>query len=350
MVLCPSRAKRDAEIQEIFESHADLFEANVLREYFILVVFLMRERAKGTDSFWHPYFEVVQLIDQAATWPDEQIEKLVDPELIHDIKAYKADLQDNWEAIKGILKLYAEDAFNMKNDEGVPIYEDQGLFYWAFNLVATHAIGNAEMPETMIVPLVDLFNHDGLSTVTSSLFHSKLHLAGNKIYMHDHNYDFMITEKKIAQADEKDEKVILDDKYGSRFREDKAERLRFNVKSIYDALGRELTEEELKIALGQSFPQQDGKQRGKYDEKHVLEDFVILEKFERSEQAEKVRDHARAKAANWFEQEQLYDDMKRALLKEAGYEDGIHLWTLGFKDVWNILGTPIMNTDEHDDD
>ena len=71
MVLCPSRAKKDAQLAEILNSHADLFEANTLREFFILTVFVMHERAKGKDSFWHPYFEVVQLIDQPATWPDE---------------------------------------------------------------------------------------------------------------------------------------------------------------------------------------------------------------------------------------------------------------------------------------
>ena len=82
----------------------------------------------------------------------------------------------------------------------------------------------------------------------------------------------------------------------------------------------------------------------------MLEDFVILEKFERSEQAEKMRDHARANATNMFEHEQMYDDMKREVLKEAGYSDGIHLWTLGFRDEWSYLGGPTMNSDEHDDD
>ena len=64
----------------------------------------------------------------------------------------------------------------------------------------------------------------------------------------------IMAEKKIAQADEKDEKAILDEESVCMFREKKSTRLQFNVKPIYDALGQQLFEEEKEIALGKSFP------------------------------------------------------------------------------------------------
>ena len=42
--------------------------------------------------------------------------------------------------------------------------------------------------------------------------------------------------------------------------------------------------------------------------------------------------------------------MKRDALKEAGYEDGIHVWSLGYRDQWAYMATPAITSDEADND
>jgi hypothetical protein len=80
-ILISSEKARNSELALIFFNHQDMFQANTYRDYYVLVIFIMYERSKGKDSFWHDYFECVQLIDLPAVWENEEISKLADTEL-----------------------------------------------------------------------------------------------------------------------------------------------------------------------------------------------------------------------------------------------------------------------------
>lgn len=69
------------------------------RDFMILAIFLIYERCKGEDSFWHPYFETVQLVSLPAEWSDEKIERLVDTDLKANIKFFKKELAREWEIL-----------------------------------------------------------------------------------------------------------------------------------------------------------------------------------------------------------------------------------------------------------
>ena len=45
---------RHSEIAEIYRQFEDLFVANADRDFLTLVLYLIYERSKGKDSFWHP--------------------------------------------------------------------------------------------------------------------------------------------------------------------------------------------------------------------------------------------------------------------------------------------------------
>ena len=63
--------------------------------------------------------------------------------------------------------------------------------------------------------------------------------------MHRHNLDFIISQKKIEVADEKEEKQILEEETSnSRFMDQKSERMQFNVKPLYDALEQPLDDDQ----------------------------------------------------------------------------------------------------------
>ncbi len=46
-------------IGHLFDSHDALFVTNYNRDQQILIVYLIYEKLKGADSFYHPYFEMV---------------------------------------------------------------------------------------------------------------------------------------------------------------------------------------------------------------------------------------------------------------------------------------------------
>ena len=119
-LLISTETARNSEIAEIFRVHPDVFLANEDRDFNVLVVFLMYERSKGPESFWHPYFETVQLVDLPALWEDEDIEKLQDPELVENIKYFKERLGLDWESLKSIIQVYTPQYFS----EEKQVYDD----------------------------------------------------------------------------------------------------------------------------------------------------------------------------------------------------------------------------------
>ena len=64
---------RNSGISEIYRAHEDIFVTNADRDYLTLVLFLIWERVKGEDSFWHTYFECAQDADLPAVWEDQEV-------------------------------------------------------------------------------------------------------------------------------------------------------------------------------------------------------------------------------------------------------------------------------------
>ena len=67
--LVSTESARHSEIAEIYRNYEDIFVANVDRDHLTLVLYLMYERCKGAESFFHPYFEVVELVESPCLWP-----------------------------------------------------------------------------------------------------------------------------------------------------------------------------------------------------------------------------------------------------------------------------------------
>ena len=62
-----------SEISVVFRSHESLFVANVDRDILILTVYLIYENKKGEESFWYPYFNVVDPGIPACYWSEETL-------------------------------------------------------------------------------------------------------------------------------------------------------------------------------------------------------------------------------------------------------------------------------------
>ena len=80
-LLITVESARQSEIAEVFSNHEQLFFTNVERDSLTMIVYLMFERLKGPASFWHPYFDALEMGKPAYLWPPEAIEMCDDPEL-----------------------------------------------------------------------------------------------------------------------------------------------------------------------------------------------------------------------------------------------------------------------------
>jgi len=66
-----------------------------------LYLFLIYERLKGEESFWHPYFETVAGLDLLMFWDDLEI--LEDPELKLSTQVMHMKYESAWESFYEVL-------------------------------------------------------------------------------------------------------------------------------------------------------------------------------------------------------------------------------------------------------
>lgn len=188
----------NSEIAEVFRNHDDLFVANPSRDEFVLRLFVMYERNKGAESFWHEWFEIAQLVDLPYTWDDSKIEQIADVELQSRLRFDKALMEKDWASLQGVIKLYTPKLFG-ENQDGVPMCENLGLYHWACNFVTSRGFAT-DMPHIWACPLIDLVNHAPHAETHVDVIHTKLHLAKNKIYMHEPHFPNLLKRARLAAA------------------------------------------------------------------------------------------------------------------------------------------------------
>lgn len=189
---------RNSEIAEVLRNHEELFVTQSYREEQALRLFVMHERNKGPSSFWHEWFEVAQLVDLPYTWEDPQVDQLVDVELRSRLRYDAAQMAKEWTSLKAVIKLY-EPKFFGENEAGVPMSENEGLFHWACNFLASRAFGTS-LGAPWLCPLIDLCNHEPGACTMVDIIHTKLHLAESKIYMHDPHFSNLLKRARLAST------------------------------------------------------------------------------------------------------------------------------------------------------
>jgi len=183
-------------------------------------------------------------------------------ELRSSLAASKQASEEEWESLSSVIKLNTPAFFAPESDP--PAHENKELYHWASTFAWTRGFGWG-VPHLMLVPLIDGFNHAPFSQTKVDLFHAKLHLASNKIYMHTTNFD------RDFEEDSYD--VDQDDRY-----EDGCPRLQYDVSEVYEALGKEEELEE----HGDLIRGQDFGSYAKYDGEAVFARFKMMYEFENS--------------------------------------------------------------------
>ena len=172
--------------------HDNLFVCNSDRDTSILLVYIVYERLKGAESFYHPYFEMIDSGQHTTYWPEEVIEKS-DFELFKlNVKDSKARYEEDWEKTNNFFSIYP-DFFN-------PESCNKELFLWAMSLLHSRCFGWG-LPSSMLVPLADCLNHANRAPLSINLLEKNLHKSMNKIYLYKHNFE------EVDQEDDNVDKV-----------------------------------------------------------------------------------------------------------------------------------------------
>ena len=171
---------RASPIAHVFDSHDGLFVTNYDRDQMILIVYLIYERLKGEESFFHPYLDMVDAETPTPYWPDEVIEKSDLQFFKWSLKEAKERLDSDWEKLNNFFSIYP-DYFD-------PERLNKEIYVWAYSFISSRVFGWG-FPATMLVPMGDCLNHMSGSCVTPDLFEKNLHKTMNKIYMYKHKFD-----------------------------------------------------------------------------------------------------------------------------------------------------------------
>jgi hypothetical protein len=69
-------------------------------------VFLIYEKLKGDESFWKPYFDVVEYQEPTCHWNKEVLDRLSSQETRWIISDQEVSMQTEWETLENLFKLY----------------------------------------------------------------------------------------------------------------------------------------------------------------------------------------------------------------------------------------------------
>ena len=145
IIISPKKAFQ-SEIGFILQKH-DVFKTHKKSNDFVLWAFLMFEKLKGDQSFWHPYFRIIPEIELLMDWSNLELSELQDKFLANKAKLGLKECLSYYKLIKPILVTYPE-------------YFPGSLketFIWAFKVSNTRAFNH---DEGIIVPMADNLNHD----------------------------------------------------------------------------------------------------------------------------------------------------------------------------------------------
>ena len=73
-----------------------MFKKHYDAEYLTLIVYVFMEMLKGEESFWYPYFQVINTCDLPMTWSEEDLAEFQDVVLKTTLINYRGDFEDEW--------------------------------------------------------------------------------------------------------------------------------------------------------------------------------------------------------------------------------------------------------------
>ena len=154
---------RAPQIWEVFEKYPQVFKRHYDAEYLRIILYVWYEQEKGRESFWYPYFQIVNYSDLPMLWEPSEIEQLQDRVLESQILTYRREFELEWEEFYTCLK-------ENRLDWVIPGISDPEnatslrlRYIRAFNTVVTRCFGWG-IPCTTLIPFADCINHHNVDS------------------------------------------------------------------------------------------------------------------------------------------------------------------------------------------
>jgi len=154
LIISKSSCYCSQELSKVFTENYRIFEDD---EDAVLATFICYHRAVLKDtSFWWPYFRILPDIDVLADWSAQELLALQDPFLMDLALERRAEYDLISVTFTTLLTLQYPDIF--PKDKFTPEW-----FTWAYKQVSARGFGS-RLPEVLMVPLADCFNHGNVAT------------------------------------------------------------------------------------------------------------------------------------------------------------------------------------------
>ena len=171
----------------IVEDHPSLFKDSVDWECNTQILFLMTEKAKGENSFWKPYLDTQPLIETPVEWDDADLDFIEDPVVKSEINNIKKMYNNSWEQFDQVLVIHPELVSKTPKKD----------FYWASQFVTSRNFG-WYIPYTMLVPMIDMCNHDNRDLCTTEIMNLRQEKELNKDWLKEIDYRKLIKQYDMA--------------------------------------------------------------------------------------------------------------------------------------------------------
>lgn len=106
LMITTIKAREDKYLGKLFAAHEELFFAEDTGEYNCLIVYLLRERFKGEESFFAPFLNVVSETESALVWDQQTLDFIEENSLRQEVVEAQEEFQREWKQLKAVLDKY----------------------------------------------------------------------------------------------------------------------------------------------------------------------------------------------------------------------------------------------------
>ncbi|XP_042381226.1 fructose-bisphosphate aldolase-lysine N-methyltransferase, chloroplastic-like [Zingiber officinale] len=137
-----------------------------LRPWVAIALFLLREKALGQASPWHPYLNILPTTTNSTLfWPEGELSEIQGTQLLSTTIGAKDYVESEFTKVEGEVILPNKDLF--------PSAITLPDFLWAFGMLRSRAFSRLRGENLALVPLADLINHSSNITVEESSWEIK---------------------------------------------------------------------------------------------------------------------------------------------------------------------------------
>ncbi|TMW58694.1 hypothetical protein Poli38472_010253 [Pythium oligandrum] len=142
----------DPQLRRVYEENRDVFA----RDDPVIALFLVREKLKGEESFYHPYLAILPEVINVQDWSKEELEELRDSSLAEAAARRSTEVQTFYDGIMELLdeKYPGEFPRNQYTFD---------RFRFAWKSIQARTFGR-RLPWTSLVPFADCLNHSNVAT------------------------------------------------------------------------------------------------------------------------------------------------------------------------------------------